>query len=86
MNIINKTEKMVDNIAPLFDNMTEIEKKAYELGVKSAINALDTVLIYGEYPIVHVICMDDEVEELSYHELQSIIDILDKENDNGDII
>lgn len=83
MNISNETKTMVDGTTTMCTKgMTKNEKKAYEMGIKNTIIALDMLLEDNEWATVNINCMD-RIEEI---DCDKLIEILDKENYNGDII
>ena len=83
MNISNETKTMVDGTTTMCTKgMTKNEKKAYEMGIKNTIIALDMLLEDNEWATVNINCMD-RIEEL---DCDKLIEILDKEKYNGDIV
>ena len=83
MNISNETKTMVDGTTTMCTKgMTENEKKAYEMGIKNTIIALDMLLEDNEWATVNINCMD-RIEEI---DCDKLIEILDKEKYNGDIV
>ena len=83
MNISNETKTMVDGTTTMCTKgMTKNEKKAYEMGIKNTIIALDMLLEDNEWATVNINCMD-RIEEI---DCDKLIEILDKEKYNGDII
>ena len=83
MNISNETKTMVDGTTTMCTKgMTKNEKKAYEMGIKNTIIALDMLLEDNEWATVNINCMD-RIEEI---DCDKLIEILDKEKYNGDIV
>ena len=83
MNISNETKTMVDGTTTMCTKgMTKNEKKAYEMGIKNTIIALDMLLEDNEWATVNINCMD-RIEE---RDCDKLIEILDKEKYNGDIV
>lgn len=83
MNISNETKTMVDGTTIMCTKgMTKNEKKAYEMGIKNTIIALDMLLEDNEWATVNINCMD-RIEEI---DCDKLIEILDKEKYNGDIV
>ena len=59
MNISNETKTMVDGTTTMCTKgMTKNEKKAYEMGIKNTIIALDMLLEDNEWATVNINCMD----------------------------
>ena len=76
MNISNETKTMVDGTTIMCTKgMTKNEKKAYEMGIKNTISALNALLEDNEYITIHIDNMD-RIEEISCDEL---IEKLDRE-------
>ena len=83
MNISNETKTMVDGTTTMCTKgMTKNEKKAYKMGIKNTIIALDMLLEDNEWATVNINCMD-RIEEI---DCDKLIEILDKEKYNGDIV
>ena len=83
MNISNENKTIVDGITTMCTKgMTETEKKAYEMGIKNTISALNMLLEDNEHATVNINCMN-RIEEI---DCDTLIEILDKEKYNGNII
>lgn len=74
MDVPKEAQKLMNQMPPCTDGMTDSELKAYEMGIKNALWATQTVLELDEHIVFH----NPELSIMTEYDLDDLIELVEE--------
>ena len=78
MDVPSEAQKLLDKMPPCTNGMTDSELKEYEMGIKNALWAVETVLELDECVVFH----DPELSMMTEFDLDDLIEVCEEKKES----